>query len=82
LVMLSVAAPDGARAFQWFPPALDAATIKDVKVEPTGGHVSITFLLATPDGKKPSDEPMDSVLAYTTADGKKSGVRVPIRWNH
>jgi DsbC/DsbD-like thiol-disulfide interchange protein len=34
LVMLSVATPDGARDLQWFPPALDAATIKDLKVEP------------------------------------------------
>jgi DsbC/DsbD-like thiol-disulfide interchange protein len=81
LVMVSVATPDGARDVQWFPPANDASTIKDVKVEPGGRSVAISFLLATPDGQKPSDEPMDSVLAYKTADGKKSGVRVPIRWN-
>jgi len=75
--------PPGVKDVEWFPPATDAETIKDVKVAADGEEwTTIDFTVDRPAGQKASTNLLRSVLAYTTPDGKRTGVIVPIRWSH
>jgi thiol:disulfide interchange protein DsbD len=71
--------PAGARDLQWFPPASDALNFKDIHTQIDRGSAIVTFVSEPIPGRKPPDKPLDSVLAYTTSDGKRAGISVPVR---
>ena len=64
----------------FFPPANDALTFEQVKIEKVGGQTKITAKLTVLAGWRVSPDLGNAVIGFRTAEGVRQAVTVPLRW--
>jgi DsbC/DsbD-like thiol-disulfide interchange protein len=70
--------PSGAQKAEWFPGPSESVSLTDVNVKEQGDSVEVSFIAERIGNTKAAAGSMESVLAYTVADGSRVGVIVPV----
>jgi DsbC/DsbD-like thiol-disulfide interchange protein len=63
---------------EWFPPASDAWSFSNARVETKGSTTTITSTMEQLPGQKAPETPLKSVVGYNTASGRR-GIAVPVK---
>lgn len=70
--------PDATAKVEWFPPGEQALIMTDPKIEQDGQTTSIQFTVSALKGMKDWPARLEGLVVYTTPDGKRQGVTVPV----
>ncbi len=76
----TLAWPGGVRDVEWFPSEDPALAFEGVSVRMTGDRTAeLTFTVSVLAGQRPASDNFESVIAFTTSDGRRRGAVLPVR---
>jgi DsbC/DsbD-like thiol-disulfide interchange protein len=76
--VIKLKVPAGVQKAEWFPGPSESVVVKNVNVKVEGDTVEVSFSADRIGDVKSAAGVMDSVVAYTVADGSRLGVTVPV----
>ncbi len=76
--VIKLKVPPGVQKAEWFPGPSESVAVKEINVKEEGDYAIVTFSAERIGDVKSPAGAMDSVLAYTVADGLRVGVTVPV----
>jgi DsbC/DsbD-like thiol-disulfide interchange protein len=75
---IEVPVPSGAHDLDWFPGFSDAIVVKNIQISRRQDQAVVSFTAERIGDPKASVGKVWCVLAYTVADGSRTGVRIPV----